>query len=283
MSNKSGNLTSFVCIRSTGSKDQAGNLFGGVYYPAHTKNGRSVSGRWEGNFAINGADYTDAQGQRQEGSSDYVRLVVWNSKNAASGKGLADVFAKCVSPGKEISCVCKIHTFQKRLFINGQPIADTQGQPITYPAVSFRVNDDVIFGADSNRSVAGEIAAFSGQMNFQSRPQYWNVVGHADNEAWKQIVAWRMAQIWDGQSGSYGYARVIVPEGAQVTMPGAQPSTVGLSQGQPQPGMAPTVAAPLTQPAVATVAPIAQPAVAQPTVQVQTTAPLAQPATQMPI
>jgi hypothetical protein len=228
MSNISSQNNNIVNARAVGSKDKQGVQFGGVYYPAHSKNGKPVSARWEGNFALNNRSYTDSQGQVQEGKRTFMRMVVWNSKNAASGKGLADVFAKCISVGKELSCNYKIESFDKRLFVDGQPLLDKAGNAITYPAINFRVDDNVIFGDDSERVVSAEINAFQGQVNFFSRPQFWNVAGHADNVAWKQIVTARMASVWDG-GGVYGYARTIVPEGAEIGA-GAQVFA------QPQPG-----------------------------------------------
>lgn len=266
---KSGNVVVLTNVRAAGTKMSDGTVMGGIYYPAHVKNGKQVSARWEGNVIINGADWTDANGQRHEGSTEAVRLIVWNSKNAAAGKGFADIFAKCVSPGKELSCTCKIHTFQKRIFVNGQPLVGQDGQPITYQAVAFRVVDDVIFGSDSARQIEAEVGAYNGQMNFFSRPRLWNVPGEADNEAWKQINAWRMSQVWDGQSGTYGYARVIVPEGAQIgTVTGA--AVGNFTQAQPvvqqpvagivQPGAAPTVAAGAVQAQAGVAQPVAAPA-----------------------
>lgn len=269
---KSGNVVVLTNVRAVGTKMSDGTVMGGIYYPAHVKNGKQVSARWEGNVIINGAEWTDANGQRHEGSTDAVRLIVWNSKNAAAGKGFADIFAKCVSPGKELSCTCKIHTFQKRIFVNGQPLVGQDGQPITYQAVAFRVVDDVIFGSDSARQIEAEVGAYNGQMNFFSRPRLWNVPGEADNEAWKQINAWRMSQVWDGQSGTYGYARVIVPEGAQIgTVTGAavgnftqaQPAQPVVQQpvaGIVQPGAAPTVAAGAVQAQAGVAQPVAAPA-----------------------
>jgi len=204
-----------VGLRAAGSR--LNNMtFGGVYYPPHVKNGKTVNARWEGIMFLNRRDYTDANNQHHEGKSETIRIVVWNSPNAAPGKGLADVFAKCISVGKEISCALDINTFDKRLFVNGQPVTDPQGNALTYPAVNFKVVGDVVFGADSDSTVQSEIAAYNGQANFCSRPQFWNVQSHADNTAWKTIVQQRMAAVCDPNKPSYGYARIVIPEGAQL-------------------------------------------------------------------
>lgn len=211
-----------VGLRAAGSRHN-GLTFGGVYYPAHMKNGKTVNARFEAIMFLNRRDYTDASGVRHDGKSETIRVVIWNSPNAAPGKGMADVMAKCISVGKEISCGLDINTFDKRLFINGQPMADAAGNAITYPAVNFKVIGDVIFGADSESTVQAEVAAFNGQANFASRPALWNVQGNADNAAWKNIVQQRMASVCDPTKGSYGYARIVIPEGAQLLQTNAAP------------------------------------------------------------
>jgi len=217
MANIASQTTVLTNVRATGSKNAAGEQFGGIYYPAHTKNGKNVSARWEGNIALNGKPYTNAAGERVEGKTTYMRLIVWNGKNSAAGKGLADVFAKSVSIGKEISCNVRIESFDKRLFINGQPMLKQDGSVVTYMAHNFVFEDKLVFGADSAKVVAAETARWNGQPTFDSRPPLWNVPGSGDQQAWSTLVApARKAAVWDGQSDRYGYARVIVPEGAVI-------------------------------------------------------------------
>lgn len=220
MANIATQTTTLVNVRAVGSKNKAGEQFGGIYYPAHTKNGRGVSARWEGNVALNGKPYTDRQGAKQKGKSIFLRLVVWNGKNAPAGKGLADTFAKCVSVGKELSCNVRIESFEKRLFINGQAMLDSQGNAIMHQAINFVFEDKLVFGADSGKVIATEIANYVGNSTFDSRPQFWNVQDHADQVAWsKTIVPLRMGVTWNGQTERYGYARVIIPEGSVVDAP----------------------------------------------------------------
>lgn len=212
-------------VRAVGSKGADGNVYGGIYYPEHFKNGNQVSARWEGNVAINGRDWTDETGQRREGRRTYLRLVVWNSKNAAPGKGLADIFAKYVSPGKELSCEVEPESFDKRIFVNGQPILDAQGQPITTNAIVFRVTGKLELGDDSSKQIAAEVGRWNPTaMDIYMRPPQWNVQGTQDNQTWKQIVATKSAMAYDGQSKVFGYARVLLPEGAQ-PVTGQMPQT----------------------------------------------------------
>ena len=216
MANVSALHTNAVNIRAAGTKDQAtGFVYGGTFFPEHSKNGKVTNARWEGNCFINHMGYTDGQGVFHEPANDMIRVVAWNGRNSAPGKGLADIFAKIVSVGKEFSCALRLSTYQKRLMINNQPMADSQGQHILYPAINFIVEDKLIWGDDSANVIAQEIANWASYPypTFCSRPTYWNVSGHADNEAWKFIIQKRMAEIYtEGQV--YGYARVIIPEGA---------------------------------------------------------------------
>jgi hypothetical protein len=253
MANIASQTTVLTNVRATGTKNPAGEQFGGIYYPAHSKNGRTVSARWEGNIALNGKPYTNAAGEKVESKPVYMRLVVWNGKNSAAGKGLADTFAKCVSVGKEISCNVRMESFDKRLFVNGQPMLKQDGSAVTYQAINMVFEDKLIFGDDSGKVVAAEIARWNGQPTFDSRPQFWNIQGHADQQAWAtHVVPARMASTWDGQSDRYGYARIIVPEGAIV---GNAP--VQQAQQVPQVGALPTqAAAVLNTTAVAPAAPV---------------------------
>lgn len=232
MANIATQTTVLTNARAVGSKNPAtGAQHGGIYYPAHMKNGKAVSARWEGNVALNGKPYINAEGTKVEGRATFMRLVVWNGKNVAAGKGLADTFAKCVSVGKEISCNVRIESFDKRIFINGQPITDpATGNVLTTQSHNFIFEDKLVFGDDSNKVVAGEISRWNGVATFDSRPQFWNVAGHADQVAWSQtIVPARMGASYKG-GDIYGYARVILPEGAQL-MGQALVNTAGVNAG----------------------------------------------------
>ena len=217
-------------MRAAGSKHN-GQTYGGVYYPAHSKNGKNISARWEAIMFLNKRGYTDNDGVKHEGKSETIRIVVWNSQRASAGKGMADAMAKCISVGKEISCGLDLNTFDKRLFINGQPASDPQGNHITYPAVNFKVTGDVIFGPDSEATVLAEIAAFNGQVNFSSRPPQWNVQNSADHAAWLNIVAARKAALPDPTKPNYGYARIVIPEGAVLTPLNAAPAGTNVVAG----------------------------------------------------
>lgn len=226
MANSSAVHMNVVNVRSAGSKDAAtGQNFGGIYFPAHKNaKGELVSARWEANCFINGLGYTDDQGVVHEPNNLKLRIVAWNGKNSAPGKGLADLMAKTISVGKEFSCDLRMKGFQKRFRVNNVPLAGPDGQVLMYDSFSFEVTGKLILGADSDSTVNNEILAWASypHPSFFTRPAGWNQKGTADAELWKNIVAQRMASTYNGEQ-AYGYARVVLPEGAQLLIPNAQP------------------------------------------------------------
>lgn len=242
-----------ACIRSAGSKHpQTGVRYGGSYYPAMTLNGKALPAKWEGNFFVNHLGFTDSQGNVHEPSNDMIRVTAWNSRNAAAGKGLADTFAKLIGVGKEICCDLRLKQYMKRVMVGGKPVMDDQGQPLTYYAYNFTVIGDILWGNDSANLIASEIKEWADfkQPSFISRPPLWNVPNTEDAATWKAIMGIRSAHIWDG-TGTYGYARVIIPDGAVLTNT-AQPAIV-----QPQ---AIAVPAPVMQQTIAPAPTLAAPA-----------------------
>ncbi len=173
--------------------------------------------------------------------------------------------AKCISAGKELHPVFSdIEVYEKRKMINGQPVIDQHGNAITYEAQSYRLARFPSLGADSAKHVTNEVAAWNGTINFDCRPPAWNQPGTADAQVWTQIMTARNTAVYDGQSPTFGFARVIIPEGAQLI----QPTAVA------QPAIPPVVQPAVVQPAI--------PAVVQPTIVVQPQAELVQPINGIP-
>ena len=226
-----------MCARVAGSKNPVtGEQHGGVFYPACTKNGKHQNARFETTIALNRRDYVDPTGQKHEGKADYIKMVAFNSAESKPGHGMADMLAKAITPGKEITIEGELRSGPKRLFVNGVPITDAAGNQIEYTAHNILLTDMPLYGADSDKVIAAEAAAYAGQPSFNSRPACWNLVNHVDKTTWQTIVApWRNAQTWKGEP-TFGYARVIVPEGAVVD------PAYGAVTG-PIPGAAPTDAA----------------------------------------
>ena len=264
MANNSSEHINFVNLRAAGTKDHAtGIIYGGNYFPEHSRNGKITNARWEGKCFINRMGYTDANNVYHEPKNDVVQIVAWNGRNSAPGKGLADMFAKIVSVGKEFSCDLRLNTYQKRLFVNNQPIADAQGQPVTYLATDFIVDGKLIWGADAAAIVAQEIANWASYpfASFFSRPPLWDKIGQADNETWKTYINPARMQAIYTEGPAYGYARVLLPEGATLVNHAAPP----VQQQQP-----------VQQPVMQPMQPMQQP-VMQPVQQMQ---PMQQPVTQ---
>lgn len=214
MSQSASQSVNFIGGRAIGS-ELNGHKFGGIYYPKHYKNGKEIPARFECNLMLNSPDYTGNNGEVVQGRKDVIHLVAWNSKNAAAGKGLADTMAKCVSVGKEITLVnVELQSFMKTVRIDGQPAVNKAGEPVKVRSVSFvaRSYRNVRFGQDSDNTIKSEIAAYNGAPSFFGRP--------ADSAKWAEERKARMAVVFGGEA-SYGYARVIVPEGASLVNPAA--------------------------------------------------------------
>ncbi len=218
MANTSSLIITAINIRSAGSKDPAsGDRLGGIYYPESTKNGKKISAHWEAICIVNHLGYTDEQGVYHEPSNLPLRVTAWNSRNAATGKGLADIFAKCVSVGKEFSASLRLRSYLKRHYVEGVPQVDHKGNPTMVQAYGWAIKSDLNWGVDSTATIAKEIVNYQNnpQSGFNRRPPGWNDSGTAANDAWKQIVKERMAIIYQGEP-IFGYARVMIQEGSQV-------------------------------------------------------------------
>jgi hypothetical protein len=209
-----------VAGRAAGTKNAAtGVQHGGTYYPEHITNGKKINARWEGNVYINGMNYTDpTTGEYREGKAEVIRVVAWNGNNAKPGGGLADLCAKAITAGKELSCELDVNTFKKRLFIDDKPQVDHLGREIMVNGTSFVMKGLPIWGADADAVIQNEIANYraTGQATFAARPQFWNVVGHADAETWDFIKRSRKEMQYISGSTTYGHARVMLPAGAQL-------------------------------------------------------------------
>ncbi len=206
----------FTGIRCAGSRGQRGGkgegmVFGGIYYPKHKKaDGSIVSARWEASFYVNHMGYTDrTTGQKQKGRSDIIRVVAWNGKDAQPGRGLADLMAKAITPGKELSGVLDMRTYSRKIYLkNGQMVVEADGTPLEISGmVKFYINrGQFLFGADSEKMISAEIAD-------GMRPPEWNQPSHPNYLTWQQMVTERNAEVWQGRP-SYGYAQVIIPPAA---------------------------------------------------------------------
>lgn len=169
------------------------------------------------------------KGTRQDGTSgrtDYFSVTCW-------GK-LADIMARSCPPGKALDLVCEPRSYMGKLFnSDGSLRLDSAGQPIEVPKMSFNVVMSPVFGEESAKQIATEIAE-------AKRPQNWNVEGHPDYQLWTQILQQRQAYNWDGQSREFLWARVVIPQGVQLDFTqGANANSVPPAAGTTVPSVAP--------------------------------------------
>ena len=222
-------------IRIAGTKDDRfpGVTFGGIYYPEGTDGaGKKISARWEGSAYINRGSYINNQGDKVDRTPDIVRLVLWNGRSTkGDGKGLADIAAKCFSPGKELSCLGNAHSYQGRIYIDGATRNKADGTIATTLKHSVTVIPGTMnLGADADKQLNFEYGNWDrqpGQISFFSRPRNWSF-GQSDHAQWLHISNARMASVFNG-GDTYGYAlvrqtgsRVAPPQFDQTSNPVAQ-------------------------------------------------------------
>lgn len=205
----------------------------GTYFPAHRKaDGTLVNARWIGRFFLNDF-YIDGQGNRVDNNS-VISVTCWNGKNAPAGKGLADRMAKYCAPGKEIAiALARINVYEGRVFpkhvdgVVAQPYQHADGTLVMVEKTSYVLDgSSVRFGNDSSKQLAAEAAAFTGEMNFMSRPADWQGAGTLGAKQWEGISSWRTAQCFDPQYTTYGYAKVGSVNGTPVASHATTTNTV---------------------------------------------------------
>lgn len=214
-------------IAGGNNPQQTGISLGGLYTPACTLNGKPNSAKWEGNF------YHQLP-PRQDGTEVkpvILRVTAWNSRNAPAGKGLADRCAKYISAGKQICCELEITQFMSRVFIDNQPAANNAGQLHLEPKIGFRMKGGtLLFGNDAAKQVDLEIQNWMrnpGVVGFTARPPQWNVAGSQDSLTWTTaILPHRKNAVYNG-GDTYGYAKVVIPQGAVLTHATAGPTQPG--------------------------------------------------------
>ena len=256
----------FVGLRVSAVKDEQGKRFSGNYIPAHTKNGKNNSGRFDFTLVMNKNTYYDTNGVLITPKPIYYNISAWNGKNAVPGRGMADILAKALSIGKEVKYIrTEIVPYDRRVFDNRQPVVSAEtNQPLITVATGYKLLERPEYGNDGATTVANEIKNWIKCHNFESRPPGWNIVGSDDVGKWNDVKAARKAAICDPAAHSYGFALITIPVGAQVTnfnqppaqqqdlsttpvqqenlpTPGATPPAQ--QENLPQPGATPTGAA----------------------------------------
>lgn len=181
------------------------------YYPAHSKNGKNISQR----LVINA--FANVAKRGGEADSDVYTLTAW-------GK-LADICAKSMSPGKEFNALAESKAYMGRVFQNNQPLQLSDGSLIQTRKYSWTILR-LTFGEESHKLINSEIQK-------GIRPADWNTPGAPGYQTWRTILQQRMAIQFDPNKGTFGYARVRVPQGPGI---GAyipnQPSNGGVPNSQ---------------------------------------------------
>ena len=137
-----------------------------------------------------------------------------NTYKLTAWGGMADVIAKSCAPGKDITVKCTVDTFKGRIPVPSAPgvpvsyIMDASGQFLTTTKTGFTIQN-IHFGIDSENQLIKEIQE-------GIRPQFWNVIGHADYARWKQMKDARNAMKFQAGATKFGYADVRQPNGQLV-------------------------------------------------------------------
>ena len=175
-----------------------------TFTPEYSKNGKNVSAKLVSNSFMNIASRANDGAGRNEA----IPFTIW-------GK-LAHTCAKAMSPGKEWHCIAQLHVYMGRVFkpgINGQPgtvILGDDGQPLLTKKFSYTVSL-LTFGEESNKHIQNEMQAMIN--NQPVRPHDWNVIGSPGYVQWRETLKARMAIQFDPNMPTYGYARVLLPQG----------------------------------------------------------------------
>ena len=166
--------------------------------PAHiTADGKKISSKLEFAAYANMRRGTNVK-TGEAGRADAFKFTIWGPA--------AVLGAKTLTVGKMITVSCEPRSYLGRLFRpDGQQIIDSTGQPVMTNKVNFNI-DQFELGNDGAKWIEFEI------MNGW-RPAQWNNPQHPDNAAWKNEIARRMSLTWDGRSPSFGYARIVAPNG----------------------------------------------------------------------
>ena len=179
-SNQSSKILILGNIRIAGARDDRfpGMGFGGYYTPAHqNETGKAVPAKFTCSAYINNGTYKDAQGVKKERKSTVVDLTFWNGTAAEGGKGMADLAAKTLSVGKQLSVFCIPESYKGRVYIDRQPRNKADGSEAKTDKIGFKVmSGHFDLGDDGEKWLDFEYAnwkAQPGQVNFFSRPAGW--------------------------------------------------------------------------------------------------------------
>jgi len=124
---------------------------------------------------------------------------------------MADVMARSLSTGKELTIVGRLDSFKGRIWNapdatgNITFITNPDGTPKLIDKIGITI-EKLDLGADSAKNIVEEI-------NAGKRPLNFAVPGHAEKLQWEQICAQKNQEQYVQGSATFGYAKVRVIEG----------------------------------------------------------------------
>lgn len=175
-----------------------------LYTPAHIRpDGKAVSARLVIPVLVNEYGKNDP---------DSYRVVAWGA--------LADMFAKNLSKGKEMTFFCDGSSYWGNVFYSdGNQVMQKDGSALQTRQTSFTIRG-FLWGADSNGTITEETQ--SGMKSGEGRrPAGWNIPGSPDNQVWKQLLERRKQTFYQGGE-VFGYAKVVAPRGGGQILTGDQ-------------------------------------------------------------
>lgn len=183
-----------------------------IYIPEHEKNGKTINAKLLANVAVN---HKSGGYER----TDYFDIVVWGKR--------ADICALTCSKGKELHLRCRPESYRGKVYKNtgpgqkGELVLNDDGTPALTNKTTFVV-ERINFGADAQAVIDDQIAN-------KERPVLWNrrdldnkPDGQKDADIWSAILKETMALKYDGQSNTFGYAKVLKPMADAAPAPALQ-------------------------------------------------------------
>jgi len=203
---------SYIMGRSLAMAEFVGTRVAGqlTWVPAHIKpDGEKVMSRVEIPVYANMGKGKDPK-TGEKGRKDAYKFVVWGP--------MADTCCKSLPTGRGLSIFGRPDPYMGKLYnADHTPRLDIAGKEILIPKMAFVVFD-LKFEDDSAKQIATE-------KQDGRRPLHWDVPNHPDWALWVKILNDRQATVWNGNTPTFGYARVVLPRspGAVIDFEALQP------------------------------------------------------------
>jgi hypothetical protein len=141
-----------------------------------------------------------------KGTVQYINMTFW-------GK-MADVAARSIGKGKELSCGLELNVYKGKAYHKGNPVfvPNEAGAPeqLMIEKVGFELKPgELIFGADGAEQIDREILA-------KERPIGWDVKGSPAAQAFKAQLDIRNNAPFNPALKFFGHAKVVLASGAGI-------------------------------------------------------------------